>query len=150
MPTDAEDALADLWEGRAEAGIAGFRLHSVTIVDRAWSGQHTGEGAQYETVAPIVEAGGQPPKVRWLNDEERALGNLGAGTVEVGPITPAFPGGGTSLDLLASVLEIGATRGLLIKGPKHPTGALYRITDLQNERALRYMLRGSPVAVADE
>jgi hypothetical protein len=146
MTTEAEDALADLYEGRSEAGIAGFRPHSVAVVATTWTGQHTGEGSGIPESTPIVEANSQPPRVRWLNSEEIALANLGSGIVEIGPITPAFSGGGTDLETLAGDIQTGATRYVLITGPQHPSGAIYRITDISAERPLRYMLKAAPTA----
>jgi hypothetical protein len=145
MATEAEDALADLYEGRSEAGEAGFRPFSFTILDATWTGQHTGEGSEIGEANPITEANGQPPRVRFLTGEEIALGNLGAGAIEVGPITPPFAGGGTSLETLAGDLQTGATRHGLLRGPGH-VGTLYRLIDINSERATRYMLRAAPDA----
>jgi hypothetical protein len=43
-----------------------------------------------------------------------------------------------------SELLKGETRQLLITGPQHPEGALYRVTNIKSERALHYMLRAEP------
>ncbi len=137
-----------LFNARSIAGQLGFRVNSVAIViARTGSGeQFTGDGQRYERVTPITEANQQAPKVRWLKDDELAVGNLEAGTVEVGPITPEFSGGGTSRALLTGDdLEAGAVRLMRITGAQHPDGADYRITDVKVDRALRYKLRGVPV-----
>lgn len=147
--TLAEDMLSVVYEGRSLAGEEGFRVHSVALVEVLTSGQHPGTGTEDALVTPITEANSQPPKVRWLKDEEIAVGGLGPGMVEVGPITPLFDGGGTDLTRLQGAeLQTNDRLFLLITGPKHPNGAYYRITDLQCERALRYMIRAAPVTPA--
>lgn len=143
--TLADDLMATVLAGRGIAGELGFRPHTVAIVSESYLG-HTGEDPANTDETPIVEGGGQPPKVRWLKDDEIALGNLAGGTIEVGPITPAFAGGGTDLSVLAGSLERGAIRYVRITGPKHPDGASYRITEIRAERALRYIIRAVPVA----
>lgn len=147
--TLAEDMLSVVYEGRSLAGEEGFRVHSVALVEVLNSGSHPGTASGESVVTAITEANSQPPKVRWLKDEEVAVGALGPGTIEVGPITPLFDGGGTDLTKLQGAdLATNDQLYLLITGPKHPTGAYYRITDLQCERALRYMIRAAPVTPA--
>jgi hypothetical protein len=86
------------------------------------------------------------PKIRWLKEDEIAVGGLLAGSVEIGPITPLHQGGGTDLTALQGAdLNTGDVRMLRITGPKHPTGADYRVTSLQADKALRYMIRAEPV-----
>jgi hypothetical protein len=144
--TLADDLLPTVLAGRAIAGTLGFRPYRVYIVAESYTGPHTGESLANIDETEIVEGSSQPPKVRWLKDEEIAVGNLAGGTIEVGPITPEFAGGGTSLELLAGELDRGATRHVRIVGPKHPDGARYRITEIRAERALRYTIRAVPVA----
>lgn len=144
--TLADDLMQVVFDGRGIAGSLGFRPYRVYIVAESYTGQHTGEGGGNIDETEIVEGSNQPPKVRWLKDEEIAVGNLAGGTIEVGPITPEFSGGGTSLELLAGELDRGATRYVRIVGPKHPNGAQYRLAEIRAERALRYMLRAVPVA----
>ncbi len=147
MATDAEDALADLYEGRAEAGIAGFRVHSFRLITTTETGTHTGDGNSDETETRITEASGQNPRIRWLNDEEIAVGGYpGKGVAEVGPITPAFAGGGTDLSILTGAdMQRRDTIQGEIRGPKHPNGQRYRIIDVQCERPLRYVIRCAPL-----
>jgi hypothetical protein len=141
----AEKLRPTVYKGRAIAGKLGFRPYTVQLVTASWTGTHTGDGQRYDTFTPITEAESQPPKVRWLKDDEIAVGNIPSGTVEIGPITPAFAGGGTDLALLAEELTRGSTRYVVITGPKHPSGARYRLTRIDAQRALRYMLRAEPV-----
>jgi hypothetical protein len=144
--TLASDLLETVYEGRAIAGDLGFRPHSVAIVIVSSSGTHTGDGTRTESETAVTEAEGQPPRIRWLKDDEVALGMLPKGTVEVGPITPSFSGGGTDLDLLNGAdLTDGQVRLLRITGPNHPNGADYRIKGVSADRALRYMITATPV-----
>lgn len=147
--TLAEDLKSVVFNARGIAGSLGFRTHRVYILDERWTGQHTGEGGPFPEQNEIVEGSSQPPKVRWLTDEEIAVGGLGSGSIEVGPITPAFSGGGTDLTTIAGALEQNATRYLMIVGPRHPDGARYRITSIRAERALRYMIRAAPSGAAE-
>lgn len=122
----------------------GLRPHTVSLVTATWSGAVTGEGVETTTTTEIIELNGQPPKCRWLRGDEVAIGGLAAGTVDVGPITPEL---GASLDALnVGALATGGTRHLLITGPNHPTGAKYRIIDIDSSMALHYMIRAVPVS----
>ncbi len=144
--TLADDLFDTVYEGRAIAGDLGFRPHSVTLVISAYSEDHPGAGSRTDTETPIAEFGGQPPRVRWLNGEELAVGNMAAGTIEIGPITPEFPGGGTPIaSLNGSELSAGQSRLLRITGPNHPSGALYEITNITADRTLRFMLKAKPL-----
>jgi len=144
MATDAEDALVELYEGRGEPGEAGFRTHRLYRVEADWTGQHTGEGDNLETRDEIVEGGGQPPRMRPLKGEEIALGNLAAGSWLAGPITPAFPGGGTDPAMFATTGPAGTELYFAIVGPSYPTGAKFRLADIDQSRPTRIMLTLSP------
>jgi hypothetical protein len=135
-----------VWQHRNLPAIHGLRPHSVAIIDAAWSGAYVGRGDESRYETPLVESGGHNPKVRWLTDEELALGNLLKGVVEIGPITPDFSGGGTSLTMLNPTTTAGETLHLLITGPQHPTGAKYRVTSVGCDRALHYTIRAEPVS----
>jgi hypothetical protein len=91
----------------------------------------------------IVEGNGQNPRVRTLTDEQLTLAGLPKGTLEVGPITPAFAGGGTDVALLrGDELVQGATRHFRCRGGAAPAGgALYTLVSLRTDRALRYILQ---------
>lgn len=130
---------------RAIPGQLGVRPHRVSVLKRSWSPSHPGDGDRLDVETALTEAGGQPPKVRWLSDEELTVGSLNPGTVEIGPVTPAFPGGGTNLGTLdGSAIQAGEARYLWIVGPMHPQGAIYKITKLTADRALRYMIQATP------
>lgn len=141
-----DDLLPTVFDARGIAGELGFRTHSVAVVVASTPGLYPGDGPREETVTTLAEGSGQPPRVRWLKDDERALGALPVGTVEIGPITPQFVGGGTDLSLLTGAnMEPGELRLIRITGPNHPSGADYTIQSVHAERALRYMLTAIPV-----
>lgn len=131
---------------RAIPGQHGLREHTVSVIYARTGGKYTGDGARWEQSKQILESG-YPPKVRWLKNDELALGNLPSGTVEIGPITPrTSKGGGTALTLIdGSVLEVGAVELFRITGPQHPKGADYRKLTFNADRALRYIIRAEPV-----
>jgi len=145
--TLADDLLPTVYAGRAIAGALGFRNHQLFRVEADWTGQHTGEGDNLENRDEIVEADGQPPRVRWLKAEDIALGNLAAGSAVAGPITPLFTtgaGGGTDPAMFTTTGPAGTELYFAIVGPNHPTGAKYRVVDVDMSRPLRIMLTLSP------
>ena len=145
----ADDILPTLAAIRAIPGQFGLRQHSVEIVTVFLQGTHTGDGARAEASVSITESGGQNPKVRWAKSEDVAMGLIPKGFVTVGPITPEFVGGGTTLsDLTGSELTPGEVRLMRITGPQHPEGADYTIIDVKAEKALNYIITGIPVSSA--
>lgn len=142
----SDDLKAILYECRAIPGELGLRPYTVTVVQGAWSGSYAGEGIEVATETAITESGSQPPKVRWLDDEQLALGGLSRGTVEIGPVTPDHTGGGTALSELVPAVSTGHTVHVKLTGPAHPTGALYAISEVKTDRALRWMIRAVPVS----
>jgi hypothetical protein len=135
------------WNYRHIRGDYGLATHTVEVGLATWSGTHTGDGTETITWTPIVEASGQPPKVRWLTTEEIAVGALQRGSVRIGPITPDFSGGGTSAaTLLANAATTGQTRYVRIVGPTHPDGARYLIQNTDFGAALHYFITAEPVS----
>lgn len=150
MPTPAEMRdryRAIAYRYRNLPAQHGLRPYTVSVVTKSYTGDVTGEGNQVEIVTPITESDGQPPKVRWLNDEELALGQLGKGTIEVGPITPDFSGGGTDI---ATLLQTSAENAELVlyrvTGPEFPNGADFKRVGSDSSAALHYKIRLQPVA----
>lgn len=132
---------------RNKPGQYGLRPHTVAIVVTSWAGAQTGEAAKTPVTTPIVERDGLPPKIRWLKQDELALQNLPKGSVEIGPITPDFSIGGTSIaTLTASSVASRATFHFLITGPQHPSGAKYKLERTSADHALHYTITASPVA----
>jgi hypothetical protein len=143
-----DDLRALAYSVRSIPGQLEMRPYSVAIRTGTWSGTYTGRGTGVSVDNPITEANGQNPKVRFLNGEEIALGQLDSGAVEIGPVTPSFPGGGTDLSELLPALADGQTLHVVLTGPKFPDGALFRITDIRTDRAFHYMITAQPVANA--
>lgn len=143
--TLADDLKADLPGWRAIPGQLGLRPHTVTLLSRSWDGTHSGDGNRSDVGLSLVEGDGQSPKVRWLSDEELAVGDLARGTVNVGRITADHAAREWLEEIRGDNLMRGDGRFLIITGPTHPTGAKYRITKITSERALHYMIQGKPV-----
>jgi hypothetical protein len=126
---------------RAIPNQFGVRPYSVVVQTQTWSGAEVGEGTATTTSTAITEHDGAPPKVRWLDDEEIALGGYSSGAVEVGPVTPDFPGGGTLLALLAPDPPVTSTVRVVITGPQYPSGGAFRVRDVEHHRGYQYRLR---------
>ena len=132
------------YDKRRVPNVHGLRPYRVYVLIESWSGpDHTGTLSQQQT--EITESGGAPPKVRWVTDEERALGGYDSGTLRVGPITPAFShngvSGGTALSVLQPELAKGEVLAYLLVGPGYPAqGGRFALKDIKTDRAPRYML----------
>lgn len=103
-----------------------------------------------ETVSETqVTNGGKRVKVRVLNVEELALGQLGKGSLKVGPITPDYSLGGTTLSSIAgmSLAEQEQFRFRVV-GPDIPNGAEFRLSRVEADWALHYTLTLEPIADA--
>jgi hypothetical protein len=131
---------------RAIPGQLGIRPYTVSTIKRTWSGGNTGNGTPTDTETPITEADSQPPRVRALSGEEKALLDLAGTAWEIGPITPSFSGGGTAISVLKPTdLYQGDEFFIRLVGPEYPTGALMRIVDIKTDRALNYRVTVKPV-----
>ena len=115
-----------------------IRPYRVQVVLRQWSGSEPGEGTETVTTIDITESDNQPPKVRWLSDEEIAVGGYEAATVEVGPITPDFPGGGTAVSVLGQDPPPNCLFDYVLTGPESPDGAIYRLKALKSDKTFGY------------
>ena len=136
------------YELRAMAGRDfEIRPYTVSVVTKAWSGDQPGEGTAVTTTTAITEADGQPPKVRVLNDEQLALGNLPRGAIKVGPITPDFPGGGKSFDTLSPAgLAAGDSFYYVLTGPDYPSGARFVLKETQADKTFGYKVTLVPMS----
>ena len=124
---------------RAIPGALGLRTYSVAVEVTTWSGAELGEGVGTVVLTPVVERNGQPPKVRWLSNREIALGGYEDGTVEVGPITPDFPGGGIALATLHPNPPVNTTVRWILYGPQYgAAGGRFRVRNVTHEKALHY------------
>lgn len=137
-----------LFQTRSIPSLFGLRPYSVAILTGTWSGTHTGNGIETRTQIPIVEANGAPPKVRWKTNEEIVIQGVDKGTITVGPITPDFPGGGTTYAMLQPALVRGDTIYALLTGPDLAQPTKFEITTVNADRGLHWSFEAKPVAVA--
>jgi hypothetical protein len=131
-------------------GEHGLRPYQVAIVLGTWSGSYVGSHAKFEETTPVTEQGGQPPKVRFLSEEALALSastgqGLNKGSCTIGPITPDFSGGGTSLSELLPAVTQKQTVHVLLTGPAYPDGAKFAVKEVKTDRALHWTLVCEPV-----
>jgi hypothetical protein len=140
----AQRLLKTLDRIRAIPGRMGLHVYSVQVLVGAWSGAHTGDGTETQSITLLTNTG-QNPRVRWMNDEEIAVGQLHQGTAEIGPFTPPFLGGGVDARSFGALLNRGETIHVVITGPSHPTGAKYRVLHAHQESALGYKVKAEPV-----
>lgn len=131
------DLLPVVDELRALAGPSGFDVRPVrvTIRTRVWSGGRAGLGTPTDTdlVLPQIY------KVRELKSQEVAGsgGRYELGDVKVGPITPAYTGGGYSRAQLAPEGANGTEVAYLLSGAM--AGEYNRIS-VETDRAFGYYL----------
>lgn len=142
MATFRDSILPSMNAIRAIPGQLGWRPYTIAIETRTWSGNEIGEGTETVTSTPIVEQYGQPPKVRWLDPEQLALGGYERATIEIGPMTPAYPGGGM-LDTVLDPQNLANNSVVQFKlvGPLYPNGAYCRLVSFNHDRAGHYTLR---------
>lgn len=135
-----------LYSVRAIPGQLGLRPYSVSILIGTWSGEHTGRGDTIIEQTAVTEGNGQPPKVRQLNTEELALGNLGKGSLRIGPITPGFNGGGNPIENLKPCVAAGQTVHVMVTGPEYPNGAKFALKSFGSDHALHFTMDVEPVS----
>jgi hypothetical protein len=131
--TLADSLKATVFAARGVAGQLGFRTHRAYLLLEY-------EGGTSEQTE-LVEGSGQPPRIKWEADEDENHDSNPEDLAMVGPITPAFTGGGTALSSFLDDPPPGVSRYILIVGPRHPDGAKYRIVAVNADKALRYMVR---------
>lgn len=145
----ASDLKPVVYDARGLVGEFGLRPYRAYTVRRISAGAYPGDGGPpEETVTEITEARGQPPKIRALSGEEKALLNLPGTAWEIGPITPDFPGGGTAISTLQPTdLEAGEEFYYKLVGPEYPDGALFRVVDVRSDKTFGYRVTVKPVGV---
>ncbi len=139
-----DDLLPRIDALRAIPGQLGFRPYtSVRIRTRTWSGTRPGDGTS-DDVWTTLTTGGQPAKVSQMNLRAIAASNgqYLDGDCTVGPLTPAFSGGGYEPeDIASSVSARNVERHVVLEGPGEPDGgSVWQIVNPQTSRALRYLL----------
>lgn len=141
--TLADDLLATARNARGIAGGLGFRPHRVYRITRYKAGDIREVAGEEETEITEGADNDQPPRVRWMTEEEIAVGSLAKGTVEIGALTP-----NDELDawLRGDELSAGDERYIRLVGTQTgDLGALYRVKSFRAERPLRRMIQAEPV-----
>lgn len=139
-----DDLLPLIDDLRSIPGELGFRPYSVTIRITTWSGQRVGEGTSTITETRLL-VGGQNPKVREVRNKDDVVGNVDYSNTlwEIGPITPAFPGGGYDLGVLNPKNDgTSKTTQYILRGPRlPPNGLICQRTEDDVDRPLRATIR---------
>lgn len=118
-----------------------LRPYRVFVVVTTSSGDRYGQGDRTEVVTEITEADNAPPRVRQMSAEEIAVGGYDANTIEIGPVTPDYPGGGTPLSTLAPDPDVkNATVRIRVVGPRWPDGAHFLIKETHHAKTFGYKL----------
>jgi len=121
--TLAEELLPTLHELRGIAGELGFHPYRVTVVTMTGGNLAKGIKPVETQRLELTEGDGYAPRVRFLNKNDFLRGAPAKATVEVGPVTPAFDGGGLSFsDIEPSYLGPGTQVFYLIEGPGFAEG----------------------------
>ncbi len=137
-----DDLLPRIEALRGIPGALGFRPYtSVVLRTRTWSGAEAGEGTATDVNLPLT-AGGYPAKVRQITAREVATsaGRYTDADFVVGPLTPAFDGGGyTAAQLAPGTSNARVERHVVLTGPGEDASEWLIVGD-QKDRALRYTL----------
>jgi hypothetical protein len=136
--TLADDLLPTVYNGRAIAGAYGFRSYQAKLVFE-WADPESGDGTIVREEFAIVEAGGQSPRVKQAKGEDIPFGNAPGNLWTVGPITPAFAGGGFDTSKFVRALEDGESRFVFLRGPLYPAWERFSIVHVEI-KPLRCML----------
>lgn len=117
----------------------GLRPHTVALIQTLWI--NPDESAP--DPLPILN-GGENPKVRFLTMKERYASALGEHSIEVGPITPEFDGGGYTAEQLFPKSPTFGGQGTvhyLVTGPGMKVeGSKYAVRECKFDGALGYRL----------
>jgi hypothetical protein len=144
MTTLKDELLPLVDDVRAIAGELGFRPYEVYVRVETHAGPRPGYGPRTVTDTRLL-VGGQNPKVREIRSKDVIAGTTEStdAVYEIGPVTPAFGGGGVSLDTLAPPkTSTPTTIYYVIKGPGMPaTGLLCQRTEDDVDRPLRAVVR---------
>lgn len=139
-----DDLLPLVDELRAIPGDLGFRPFEVYVRKKMYAGPRIGVGAVTTTETRLL-VGGQNPKVREKRSKDVVAGTPEAqdSIFEIGPLTPAFAGGGIDEEVINPTRTATPTTFLfLLKGPGLPEeGLLCQRIEGDTDRPLRYIVR---------
>lgn len=146
LADDLKDLAADIRDIPGSSDFAVY-AHRVFLVETNSSGDTWGEGAQTTTETEVFAGSASPPKVKQIGDEQRAIGDLAAGSLLVGPITPPRGVAGITVsNLNGSTLSAGTdTLRVRVDGPMG--NALYTIKSRELTSATKWMLTLEPMAL---
>ncbi len=147
-----DDLLPDMDDYRSIAGELGFRRYEVWVRRTVSQGDRPGVGSKSYIETRLTVGNGRNPKVRVLRSKDLISGKPSAKMTEyeIGPLTPAFNGGGVSSETIDPTSDSAQMVHYIIKGPGLPDeGQLCQRYDDQQDRPLRVMIRvratGRPV-----
>lgn len=130
---------------RAIPGELGLRPHRAYLRRKTFPGENDLQLTVSITETELVEGNSQPPKIRQLGDERRALSGLAAGSVEIGPCTTSGTDGGVTFgELLGSALASDELLQVRISGPIGEM--VYAIKGATLDRAMHYRIVCEPVS----
>jgi hypothetical protein len=146
-----DDLLPLVDELRAIPGELGFRPYQVFVRKTQYAGPRIGVGAVSVTETQLF-VGGQNPKVREKKSRDVVAGTseFAEMTFEIGPLTPAFPGGGIADEIVSPEKNSTPTTiHFLLKGPGLPeSGLLCKRIDEDVDRPLRKVIRVESIGLA--
>lgn len=144
MGTFRDDLLPDIDDVRSIPGEMGLRRFQVWARVTTYSGSRVGEGTKTVTDTRLL-VGGQDPKVREVHSKDvvAGTGEMQATEFDIGPLTPAFAGGGIAdATINPEHTSTPTTILFVLKGPGLPASGLLcqRVTD-GNDHAFRSTVR---------
>lgn len=108
---------------------------------------YAGTKPDTEVITTIGEKDGYAPKVETTTKADFMRGAPPNSELKVGPITPEYDSGGTSLDELEPTFSQGTQVYYLVEGPGYPDGgARFVKTQLNTDSTLGYILYLTRVA----
>lgn len=138
-----DDLLPLIDNLRGIPGELGFRPFEVWVRKTTYSGPRVGIGASTVVETKLL-VGGKNPKVRQITKKDVVAGSqeYAATHYEIGPLTPAFPGGGVDHDVTNPEKTATPTTVMFVlKGPGLPAeGVLCQRTRDNSDRPLRSVI----------
>lgn len=141
MPTLRDDLLPALNDARTICDDLGLRQNAVDVVVRTWTSGRVGTPATQSPGTDYTDATvhlAPNPKVRRVTQREVASsgGRYEDADLVVGPMTPAFLGGGNTTDQLDPLVR---DRGVeLIFVLTGPNAGEHSLVDFRRDRPMRY------------